>query len=673
MWVKIQYLFRSLLNLWLMILMVIVAYMVLVALPQGYEVFLDISRNDTSRSVAWATGIAILSWAFMIWYCSRTLTTVWRWHYNQDQDFRSLNLREMNRDGWLIVAGNYFPAILGAFVLVFFWMATGNDRYQTQANYLIPIITSVIYLVVVIRSLIIIRKKRARGEHEPERQPDAYGHEEVPENWREFPDLNMTKLTKVVITFVAGLYVLVILIFIFPGVSIPFSQWIGPLAVLGFGLGFFTLMGAVIRYIDLKSKLPTSLGLVLLVFIFSQCNDNDGIQTTPAEVQSPIQEDNIRDYFENWIAKRHPADSTQVPEVILIAGQGGGSRASYWISSVMAKLDSANPDFFRHVFAISSVSGSSAGTGFYSAYKRYSFDQGLPTGKWNLPDMRKDLREISGSDYLSPNSAPLFASEALQQLLFFPMKWTDRAKYLEDAWSRGFTRATDQALLDGHFLSVYDADHRMPLQFYNTTIVERGMISVTAPFAPTTDTTLQNKIFLTDYAEKRIPLKTAMSLSARFPVLTSPGLIPIDSVNQLNFVDGGYYENTGLYTASLIYNELVKLREDTTRKLDFNVRLIYIRNSKSDYFNQTKAITNFKIGTIPLNALLKSWDTEGPQMHDIVQAQLRAKGDSLDLISLNYFNKPGEKDYPLSRYLAEFTKERMKQEVEQVSLQPFFK
>ena len=48
--------------------------------------------------------------------------------------------------------------------------------------------------------------------------------------------------------------------------------------------------------------------------------------------------------------------------IVLVAGEGGGSRAGFWFSQNMIDLDDAtNGKFREHVFSISTVSGSTVG------------------------------------------------------------------------------------------------------------------------------------------------------------------------------------------------------------------------------------------------------------------------------------------------------------------------
>jgi hypothetical protein len=53
--------------------------------------------------------------------------------------------------------------------------------------------------------------------------------------------------------------------------------------------------------------------------------------------------------------------------MILIAAAGGGSRAAYWTGSVLGELQDKIPDFQRHLFAVSGVSGGALGAAAFAA------------------------------------------------------------------------------------------------------------------------------------------------------------------------------------------------------------------------------------------------------------------------------------------------------------------
>jgi hypothetical protein len=71
----------------------------------------------------------------------------------------------------------------------------------------------------------------------------------------------------------------------------------------------------------------------------------------------------VETYMERWLLDRADliTNSNKKLPVFIVSGQGGGSRAGYWMAKTMMKLDSVSPGFHRQCLAFSTVSGSSFG------------------------------------------------------------------------------------------------------------------------------------------------------------------------------------------------------------------------------------------------------------------------------------------------------------------------
>ena len=63
-------------------------------------------------------------------------------------------------------------------------------------------------------------------------------------------------------------------------------------------------------------------------------------------------------YFDGWIINKNlTCDDT----IVLVAGQGGGSRAGAWLSMNLDSMAKKDPTFKNRLFAMSTVSGSTSG------------------------------------------------------------------------------------------------------------------------------------------------------------------------------------------------------------------------------------------------------------------------------------------------------------------------
>ncbi|GEM_PF-4584363 len=346
--------------------------------------------------------------------------------------------------------------------------------------------------------------------------------------------------------------------------------------------------------------------------------------------------------------------------VFIIASEGGGSRASFWTSGFLKTLEEAIPGFFSHVYAASTVSGSSAGFSIYN----------------NLyaEDKIQSVHQVTRGDFVSPANTAIFFGELFQTLSPCAFNGLDRSKYLEDAWSLSYSNQTGSHELNSSFLNFFNQYETLPVQFINSTVVERGQRVVISPVKLEDPDSLVFQLY--DYLGHDIPFKTAMSLSARFPFLTFSGLLnatkETDSLDQeinLHLVDGGYYENTGIETALDIYNEIASLRMNNKKFSCLSVHLIYIQNSSSKYYTKDEGGSRLSILSHPLSALYNTWRTESaPMLAQTNEFFKKLKGDTVKWNDKDVFfhtKLPHDStSYPLSRFIADTTQKKMIAEME---------
>ncbi len=641
--------------------MIALGYVIFVHMDQAREVFLDIGEGIAGIFIFY-TSITMLLWSLSIWYGSRLLGQVWLGHLS-DADYDLLE--ESKRFELLVIIT---PRVLGGLVwLIFAWAIIKYKVFVSGLNPLAiiwPLICLSIYILVSIYRRAILKSSLLVGF-----------------NWKIekafFRMETLRKFPKATLYLLAGVFVIYVAITIlsfFDAHTFLISQSLGPLAVIGLGLSVFTYIGSWIRVVDIRIKWPITFFIILYLLLVGSFNNNDNIRSSePANLA--ISEDNLHNYFSNWYDDRmKDKDSLDSLTVMLVAGEGGGSRASFWTSMVLAHLDMKyREDFFSSVFAMSTVSGSSEGAGFYLAYKKYLNNLSGEDYIEEFSNMSDNLRQIVGEDYLSPCTMPMFFTELVQCISPFSIKGTDRSKFLEDAWARKFSDVTGNDYLNDHYLNMYDQNYTYPINFYNITVVERGMHGLLSPFPRTSNSNVENETLMVDAYFKDIPLKTAMSLSGRFPFFTAPGRIPIENRKNLNFVDGGYYENSGLETTLKVYDELIKLQASDHDKYKFDVKIVFLRNGNGDYFKQDTEVKFFKLLTIPVWTLFTTWSSETAQMIDITRSHLKDTSD-LRIINLDY-GKLGEgvevkeeEIFPLTRYLSEATMLKMKNQIDSIKL-----
>ena len=289
------------------------------------------------------------------------------------------------------------------------------------------------------------------------------------------------------------------------------------------------------------------------------------------------------------------SDPDTCPRPIVIAAAGGASRAGFFTASIIGYLiDQAqshglDPNKVRNrLFAISSVSGSSMGAVMATAALNATVDSNFapcvksPVSLWwgiAIRNWRDCLEGLTSGDFLTPVMIGLTFRDSLSFLLQL-----DRAALLEDSWSGRYrslvTRADavqDRDIrvcidLDCPFLSLRPrSGHWIPLLILNGTSEKTGGRIVTTPLA----TTYAGNAFCRtpckvfpgsmDFYDllgvgrqgdsskdilNDVRISTAALNSARFPIISPPGAIRNQDGIVDRIVDGGYFDNYGLVSAT---------------------------------------------------------------------------------------------------------------------------
>jgi len=273
------------------------------------------------------------------------------------------------------------------------------------------------------------------------------------------------------------------------------------------------------------------------------------------------------DAFKAWFASR-PADYKKKfvdkpYPIYLVAAQGGGMYAANLSGLFLARLYDRCPLMRHHVFAISGVSGGSVGAGFFAALLNeppqtpladtcnvYLPADGKPHSKGPLETRMEALLQ---TDFLAPVAASMLFPDLLQRFLPVPIPAFDRARAfeagLETAWDAVISSKGNP--LRQPFWQHWRPEGDSPMLLLNTTIVETGRQVAAAPvelkpFSQETTPDLQSlQTVLRLRPEIDVPLSTAMSLSARFPLVMPAGLVWSEN-RSFHLVDGGYYENSAV-------------------------------------------------------------------------------------------------------------------------------
>ena len=326
----------------------------------------------------------------------------------------------------------------------------------------------------------------------------------------------------------------------------------------------YTFLGLLINYLSNRVRLPVLLILLIFVFLFSlPRNNNHAIQTLSSPADNEMMSKRIPDtlYFSNWLNKRiadHTYDTTKNNIIFLIASEGGGIRACYWTFHVLRYLHITHPEIYNKTFVVTGASGGSVGLGFFYNYIYHQRQKN--NGQFDFSDSLNyhALDTISGSDYLSAVTFGFVYPDLFQRILPFRVPAFDRARYLGNSFNKAFQYHlhSNESLLNKNYLQMWSASDGLsyPAILFNSTYVELGNKAIISPFA-ITSTYYSDVLDVLGKTRRSIPMKEGMVSTARFPVITPPGLMQYDkdsshkSVPFGHLVDGGFFENTAIQTA----------------------------------------------------------------------------------------------------------------------------
>jgi hypothetical protein len=261
--------------------------------------------------------------------------------------------------------------------------------------------------------------------------------------------------------------------------------------------------------------------------------------------------------------------------LVLVAAAGGGIRAAYWTAAVLAKLNEI-PDFRRHLFAISSVSGGSLGAALYRA-SLTSIDRNK--SGCSQPTLLDCYKAFLSRDFLAPLLAGwLFSDTVATFAPFLPLP--DRANAIERAWEAAWKNVFGNDLFSEDFISLWprSADvlandpgirkaDLFPALILNVTSLNSGMRDAVSNIG-------NGGSILSNIS---MPLSVAVNASARFPFLEPPGMLSasaLENVKALSpllhnidtrsmmfdyFVDGGYADNFGAAAIDEILSSVKKI------------------------------------------------------------------------------------------------------------------
>lgn len=418
-------------------------------------------------------------------------------------------------------------------------------------------------------------------------------------------------------------------------------QFFGVIPIFALWAAISTVLLSAATRFQARSGIPliTLVLIAALLFEFAGWSDNHRFRHSEQTVTRP----SLDEAFAAWIASRkdRAAFADTAYPVYIVAAEGGGIYAAYHAAKILSRIQDLCPNFAQHVFAISGVSGGSLGAGIFTALAqkdahnlplqpcRESYDDN-PSG------FEHKVQELLSHDFLSPLVWAALFPDFVQRFLPVPIYTFDRALTLE----RSFEHVWDLKQggnnpFKGSFFDLCSPgsakcseDAAAPALLINATNVETGAQMVLSPLYLGQTYILQTGVledfFRKSATIKQLPLSTAVGLSSRFPWVlpvgwydfTLPAPAGTDEQPQhrrMTFVDGGYYEGSGVATAQNVVQYLLKAAQLNPALLagaKIAPKIIMITGSYQpvDNFYETEPHKkSYDELTAPLSTLLMAW------------------------------------------------------------------
>lgn len=238
------------------------------------------------------------------------------------------------------------------------------------------------------------------------------------------------------------LSVLIILLFSFLPVNA--YSWFGAASLICFALGCWQVMYTMLHFADKAQNIfPVRLFFVLLFLLTTIINRDHPVRVLKQQTLLPI---SLKDHFNRWFTalKNDPlyatrsvtAHSDSIP-IVFVATEGGALRTGAFTALVLSKLADRFPNFSKHIYCHSGVSGGALGSNYFNSLY---IEHQLHGSKLSYADATKKFFK---RDFLSAVTGKLVFAEILGYFIPFYISRFDRAVALEQAWEQGWESSSN--------------------------------------------------------------------------------------------------------------------------------------------------------------------------------------------------------------------------------------
>jgi len=303
---------------------------------------------------------------------------------------------------------------------------------------------------------------------------------------------------------------------------------------------------------------------VAAFFLSNQDNSLHRLSFVPKSVEPLRLDDFIQDaqtYFDD------------TSSIYYIASYGGGLKANAWNLLVLDAL--YQKGILSQTMALSGVSGGSLGQAVYTAILK------------NYPDTSSRtqvIQDLAVRDYLAVDAAYFAGGDFIREFLpDGPWMNGDRAKRSMDLYALAIGDATlnekgFRYYWLEHFKTLRSRADWYPMILSNSTGTheERGIVSSLDMSGAFDQIFPASTDILSGHGNQVIPFLYATSCSNRFPIFSPAARVE----EKGHFVDGGYFENSGLLSLLDVHNHLTS---NGASFQDSQSVFIQIVNDKTSY------------------------------------------------------------------------------------------
>jgi len=613
---------------------------------QGRDFFVGIIAADISLTYVVKSSLVLALWCFIIWYSNRMILQIKK----IDAPADSLNTFFI---AWL-------PRVLGItpyFIVIAALIRAARllpeeDGPNLAFNIAVPAATALLMLLFfVFRSRIakLLKINFVANDKRFSTERTTLHH---------FMQPSATRIAVITIIMVTAIMALLF----FTPIKWGYARFLQPATVV---LSGFIVANVVFTYLTLKLSPRRSPFFLLIIFYLlaaSTFNNNTSIRTLPGH--SPAQRMTVSENFTEWIRYKLETNAQDsIFPITIVAAEGGGIRAAAWTALTLEKLQKIDSSFMDHIYAVSGVSGGGVGACFYLAHW---YDQ------LNGQRDTVDLLAAVSADFLSDVTAGFIYHDNLQRIIPFAINGLSRNRKLEDSWGVAYQRSMYSETMNGSFLALWNNStrFRVPNLFINGLLAETGQKAITSNLELERSSVFRDDVDVLEELCSDIPLKTAASLCARFPVITSGALLKKNGDTPLGHIlDGGYKENSGLETAwqlCLQLSPLVRQAEEQYR-ISLPLRILFIQNSidgktyDGEGSGPARVIPDL---TTIIPGFLNAWDRRTTTYKDITTVLFRnpSMRERFSFYELRLQNQ--DRSLPLGWYLSGTAIKQIKDQVD---------